>query len=221
MMRLLFLILLSISVLFIFGCDTELERKKIEAEHMMAQAELERERAELEREKHRTMDKEMELQRLNQLITASDRIWNSQENRITQAYLPFIFIIVALFLILILVLFLVIFRRRNDNVRVITQDERVIQNQQTRILEHNKPNTKSFLLEHSLKQGKIKCYNEEKGFGFIQPEDGGDDVFFHISVVSYKYNNALSPQKWQTVQFTDKDSIKNKGKKEATKCVLE
>jgi len=47
--------------------------------------------------------------------------------------------------------------------------------------------------------GTVKFFNEDKGYGFIQPEDGGKDSFVHISAVQASGLGTL--QKDQRVSY--------------------
>ena len=41
--------------------------------------------------------------------------------------------------------------------------------------------------------GTVKWFNSQKGYGFIQPEDGSQDVFVHISAVERAGMDDLHP----------------------------
>lgn len=53
--------------------------------------------------------------------------------------------------------------------------------------------------------GTVKWFNGQKGYGFIQPDDGGKDVFVHISAVQRSGLTALDEgQKVTYEMVTDK-----------------
>ena len=57
--------------------------------------------------------------------------------------------------------------------------------------------------------GTVKWFNETKGFGFIQPDDGAKDVFVHISAVERAgMRNLIEGQKISYEMETDRRSGK-------------
>jgi CspA family cold shock protein len=60
--------------------------------------------------------------------------------------------------------------------------------------------------------GTVKWFNDAKGFGFIKPDDGGEDLFAHFSGINMPGFKTL--QEGQRVTFDVTDG--NRGKKQAS-----
>ena len=58
--------------------------------------------------------------------------------------------------------------------------------------------------------GTVKWFNPDKGFGFIVPDDGGKDVFVHVSAVEQAGMQTLN--EGQKVEY---DLQENRGKEAA------
>ena len=63
--------------------------------------------------------------------------------------------------------------------------------------------------------GKVKWFNNTKGYGFIQPDAGGADVFVHISAVEKAGLKTL--KEGQAVSY---DLVTNKGRASAEELKL-
>src|SRR5262249_43686369 len=67
-----------------------------------------------------------------------------------------------------------------------------------------------YLGDLAMPQGTVKWFNPTKGYGFIQPQEGGKDVFVHISAVERAGLSTLN--EGQTVQY---ELVENRGKTSA------
>ena len=54
--------------------------------------------------------------------------------------------------------------------------------------------------------GKVKWFNNSKGYGFIAPEDGGNDVFVHFSAIQIDGYKKL--EEGQSVNFETEEGPK-------------
>lgn len=59
--------------------------------------------------------------------------------------------------------------------------------------------------------GIVKFFNAEKGFGFVTPDDGGKDVFVHISAVQASGMEGLAEN--QKITFETEPDNRGKGPK--------
>jgi CspA family cold shock protein len=73
----------------------------------------------------------------------------------------------------------------------------------------------SFQREWDVVTGTVKWFNATKGYGFIQPSNGGKDVFVHVSAVEKAGYSSLA--EGAKVSY---DEVPNKGKTSAENLKL-
>jgi CspA family cold shock protein len=62
-----------------------------------------------------------------------------------------------------------------------------------------RPRVFSFCQEATMPTGTVKWFNDAKGYGFVTPDDGGEDLFAHFSAI--QMNGFKTLKEGQKVQF--------------------
>ena len=67
--------------------------------------------------------------------------------------------------------------------------------------------------------GTVKFFNNDKGYGFIAPENGAPDVFVHVSALAGTGMGALS--QGQRVSFDTEDDKRGRGMKAVNLAIID
>jgi len=55
-------------------------------------------------------------------------------------------------------------------------------------------------------EGSVKFFNEQKGFGFVMPQDGSGDIYLHASALRRSGIAILSPE--QRIRYSTRQGMK-------------
>ncbi|MBU6471217.1 MAG: cold shock domain-containing protein [Alphaproteobacteria bacterium] len=55
-------------------------------------------------------------------------------------------------------------------------------------------------------EGRVKFFNDQKGFGFVMPEGGGGDVYVHASALRRSGLAVLDPE--QRIRYSTRQGMK-------------
>lgn len=66
-------------------------------------------------------------------------------------------------------------------------------------------NARNYYRRHNILTGSIISFKEDKGYGFIRPKDGGDNVYVHISALQASGIDKVGPGQRLTYELFSED----------------